>query len=171
MDIARREYPGEVFFVEGHGNRGNESAQVIQQKIVAEGQMPVDDAEAASVVGEVLEAPLREVVKTVESQMNQVGRVRVGVHATVMGRDDGNLRPELGHAVNFRHGPQRVRLVFDEVGEINLVRTGVAERPRKARQLAQDVSIRTGLAVQSNRSGDLLFLSTANIENQNQDVL
>ena len=54
MYVARGKNPGEVFFVEIYGNAGNDSSQIIQQKIMAEGQAPVENPETSCPVGEIL---------------------------------------------------------------------------------------------------------------------
>ena len=83
-----------------------------------------------------------------------------------MRRHHDDLRAGLGDAVHLRHGAEDVRLVLDEMGEINLVGAGIAERPGKMRQLTKDIGIRARLAVQSNGAGDLFLLSAANVENE-----
>ncbi len=158
-----------MLFVKVHRHSGNQSSHIVEQEVVAEGECAFENPKATGAVGEICEAILREIIEAVKPQVNKVGGIGVGIHRTEVRGHYGDFRAGLCDAVHFRHGAKNVRLVFDEVREIDFVRAGIAQRPGEARKLAENVGIRTRLAVKTNRPRNLFVLAAANIHDEHED--
>ncbi len=141
MNVTGRKYPREMLFVKVHRHSGNQSSQIVEQEIVAEGECAFENPKATGAVGEIREAILGEIIEAVKTQVNQVGGISIGIHRTEVRGHYDDFRAGLCDAMHFRHRTKNVRLVFDEVREIDFVRAGIAQWPGKARKLAKNVGI------------------------------
>ena len=135
IDVSGRVSPGKVFFVKVRGDAREQPAPTIQQQISAKAEAALEDAEAAGVISEILEAVAGEIVEAAQSKVMKMGGIRVRVRGAVMGRDHNHLGSRFGDAVNFRHHTKDVRLVFEKMGKVNPMGAITGERPWKARKV------------------------------------
>ena len=71
-------------------------------------------------IREILETVPREVIKTVNPQMEKVGGVRVGIPGAVVRCRDDDFGVRLRHTADLSHRPQNIGLVFEKAGEVIL---------------------------------------------------
>jgi hypothetical protein len=60
------------------------------------------------------------------------------------------------------HGAEHVRLVLNNMREINLISAAIKDRPGKMQEFTKNVGVRTRLAIEPDGSRVLLLLATAN---------
>ena len=153
-----------MFLIEVHRDCTDHSSEIIEQEISTECQPPFQDEKTPSIICEVLERTLYEIIEAVVTEVVEVRGVGEGIRRAVVWSYRDHFGARFGDPVDFGHDAEYVRLMLQKMGEVNPVGAIVPHRPGKMLQFALYVGQRAWLAIEPEGACLLLLLAAADVQ-------